>query len=142
MKIEIINNDKIKVNRPGLIQWIHKVCNELKRRNIQPQQLKKNLTVAFIDEKTIKKLNQKFRKKDHATDILSFSPVQENSLGELALCLSVIHRKKPDKFSNEEWLYYLVLHGLLHLLGFEHEKTADSARKMYHLQDTVFKCSW
>ena len=139
MKVTVINVIEQKINKANLIKWVRKVCNELRKRNIQPWQLEKNLTLAFVNEKEIQNLNQKFRKKDSVTDILSFSSVEEGSLGELALCLSVICRTKTSEFSNEEWLYYLVLHGILHLLGFEHESGKTEAQKMYQLQDVVFE---
>ena len=49
-----------------------------------------------------------------------------------------MYENVPDGFSKTEWLYYLILHGLLHLLGFEHENSGPKARKMYQLQDQVF----
>ena len=140
MKINIVNNCSAKIDPETLIEWIKKVCNELKSySNISPQELDKNLTVAFVDETEIKKLNFTFRKKDSITDILSFSPVEEGSLGELVVCLSVVFHKKIDGFSETQWLYYLLIHGILHLLGFEHEKEEDSARLMYQVQNEIFE---
>ena len=111
----------------------------INKTNAQPQELDKNLTLAFVSEQYIQKLNKEFRKKNSVTDILSFAPVEEDSLGEIALCPSFIYRTKPSGFSKREWLFYLILHGMLHLLGFDHENNPDEARKMYHLQDTIFK---
>ncbi len=139
MKVEIINNSKNQVRESQLESYIHAVYGELKTRNIQPEMLEKKLTVAFVDEEEIQKLNRKFRKKDSVTDILSFSPVEEGSLGELVLCLSAASVTQTGEFSETEWLYYLVLHGILHLLGFDHEKGEAEAQKMYHLQGTVFE---
>ena len=140
MKVNIINNSIEKIDKEALIEWIKKVCNELKNNNnILSQELDKNLTVVFVDEKEIKRLNSSFRKKKSVTDILSFSPLEEDSLGELVVCLSVVFNKKIDGFSETQWLYYLLIHGLLHLLGFEHEKEDDSTRLMYQIQGDVFE---
>lgn len=139
MKVEIINNSKDKVNELELERYIHTVYRELKKRSIQPELLEKNLTVAFVSEAEIQRLNKEFGKKNSVTDILSFSPLEKSSLGELAICLSVVYDKKANEFSEREWLYYLVLHGILHLLGFDHERGRAKAQKMYHLQDTVFE---
>ena len=122
MKVEIINNNQMDVNESDLIYYIQKICSELKKQNIKPGLLKKELILAFINEEEMRKLNKKFRKKNFITDVLSFSSMEENSLGELALCLSAICQTRPDILSSREWLYYLVLHGILHLLGFEHER--------------------
>jgi len=138
MKVEIIKNNKINVDESGLACYIQNISSELEKQNIKSGLLKKKLILAFIHEEEMQTLNRKFRKKNSTTDILSFSPVEENSLGELALCLPVIYQTRPDIFSNKEWLYYLILHGILHLLGFEHEKGKAEAQKMYHLQDTTF----
>ena len=129
----------MKVDEPDLMAWVYKVCNELNKKNIQLQKLDKKLTLAFVNEQDIQKLNKTFRKKDTVTDILSFASVEEDSLGEIALCLPFMYRTKPDGFSNKEWLYYLILHGMLHWLGFEHEKKPAEAQKMYRIQDTIFK---
>ena len=137
--MEIINKSEYKVNEFELVHYIHAVYEELKKRSIQPELLEKKITVAFVDEEEIQRLNKTFRKKDSITDILSFSPVEEDSLGELALCLSVVYKTKSGEYSDEEWLYYLILHGILHLLGFEHESGEKEAQKMYCLQDTIFE---
>ena len=101
--------------------------------------IKKTLILAFVNEQEIKQLNHQFRKKNTVTDILSFAPSAEDSLGELALCLPVICKKTPPAFSQQGWLCYLIVHGILHLLGFEHEDDKKQARKMYQLQNTVFE---
>lgn len=140
MKINIINNSTAKIDSEAVVEWIKKVCGELRSNsNISSQPLNKNLTIAFVDEKEIKRLNSTFRKKNSVTDILSFSSLEEDSLGELVICLSVVFHKKIGGFSETQWLYYLLIHGILHLLGFEHEKEEDSARLMYQIQDDVFE---
>ena len=93
----------------------------------------------FVSSLEIRKLNKKFLKKNKATDVLSFSPIDENSLGELVLCVEKIEQQAKDhKISFEEEMAYLLLHGLLHLLGYHHEKGGASARKMYQIQDEIF----
>jgi probable rRNA maturation factor len=139
VKVEIINNSENQVNESELKPYIHAVYEELKKRDIQLELLEKKLTVVFVDEEEVQKLNKKFRKKDSVTDILSFSPLEENSLGELVLCLSVASGTKTNELSDAEWLYYLILHGILHLLGFDHEQGEAEAREMYCLQDAIFE---
>ena len=139
-----MNINSSKINKRALTQWIIKVFNELKQEKqlqevLSRTDIGKKLILAFVDEQTIKNLNQKFRKKNDVTNILSFAPVEEDSFGELVLCLPVIERGKPAWFSNQDWMFYLVLHGILHLLGFEHESGSDSAKKMYALQDKIFE---
>ena len=138
MTVQIINKSGKRINRPSLTLWVSRVRDELREREIQVKLLNKNLVLVFISEKEMRKLNKTFRKKDSVTDILSFSGAGEDDLGELALCLSFIEKKSPEDFSKTHWLYYLILHGILHLLGFDHKVDGPKAQKMYQLQDSVF----
>ena len=92
--------------------------------------------LAFISEKQMKQLNHRFRGKNKATDILSFSSL-EKGLGELALCPTVIKKNACMRSPREETAY-MIVHGVLHLLGFDHEKSRLQARQMYRLQDQIF----
>jgi len=90
--------------------------------------------VALVDEKTIRFLNRKYRKKNKPTDVLAFPDfVQEPKgrflspratfLGEIIICSSII--KKQAKFyqeSEKTALARVLVHGLLHLLGYDHKK--------------------
>ena len=118
------------------MKWVRLVGEELDQADFGLA--KKTLTLAFVSEESIKKLNHQWRKKNTATDILSFAPLEKNSLGELALCLPVIYKATPVDLSYQAWLCYLILHGILHLLGFEHEGSQDRASQMYQLQDEIF----
>ena len=138
MKVEIVNFSKYDINESHLIRWVKSLCTELKKRKECPHNLlDKNLTLAFVGEQEIKELNKTFRNKNSVTDVLSFAPVDKDSMGELALCLPVILQK--EKKNSKEWLYYLILHGMLHLMGFDHEKDQYEAQKMYGIQDSVFQ---
>ena len=87
----------------------------------------KNLSIALVGEGRMREINKKYRKKNRATDVLSFP---NNGLGEIILCLREI--KKNAKKANlpfEKELAQVLIHGILHLLGYEHEKTSASWRK-------------
>lgn len=155
MKVEIFNYSQKKTVSPSFLKlWVKKIVRELKKRKVSLKELKKNLIIAFVAEKEMKKLNAVFRGKNKATDILSFSsdyknskiisaPSQQNILGELALCPSYIKKHSKERcVSVREASAYIVLHGLLHLLGFEHEKSRAEAEKMFQLQDQVFAACW
>jgi probable rRNA maturation factor len=92
----------------------------------------------------MKKLNQQFRGRDYATDVLSFEGQGLSDdggavLGELVLCMPVIKRQaKEHGLSLNEELGYMVLHGILHLLGFDHERTRAEAARMFKVQDEIF----
>ncbi len=91
---------------------------------------KYSLSIAYVSENKSREINKKYRRKDRATNVLSFS-LRKNE-GELLLCKAVI--KKEAKNSNrifEEWLSFLVIHGMLHLKGMEHGSTMERIEKKY-----------
>ena len=140
ISITIVNHSKQRVvSSVFLKQWIRQVFKELKKRNIIKHPHNGRLTVAFVTEPEIKRLNQAFRNQKKATDILSFHSNDSGEFGELALCPPYIHQKwVKSSFPLRECMAYLILHGILHILGFEHEKNKAKAKEMYHLQDSIF----
>jgi probable rRNA maturation factor len=98
------------------------------------------VSLVFVSRTEIRRLNREFRSKDNVTDVLSFAPTDEGSLGELVLCLAVITRQAADHgLSLNEELGYMVLHGILHLLGYDHERSKRGSEQMLGLQDRVFE---
>src|SRR3989344_4023198 len=85
---------------------------------------KYDLSVALVTEKKSREINKKYRKKDKATNILSFA-LHKNA-GELVLCPSVI-KKETKKFGRTyfELMGFLVIHGMLHLKGVKHGKKME-----------------
>jgi rRNA maturation RNase YbeY len=86
-----------------------------------------SLSIAFVEPKTSQEINKKYRKKDYATNVLSFS--LSKTEGEILLCPSVI-KKETEKFDRNfrELLGFLVIHGMLHLIGMEHSSRMKRAR--------------
>jgi len=87
--------------------------------------LKKNLSIAFVGDIVIKKLNKQYRGKDRVTDILSFDG-DDDDLGEIIIDLAQIKRqaKKYSKSFQEELIFILV-HGLLHLIGYDDQNEKE-----------------
>ena len=100
----------------------------------------KKLVIAFVSSSDMQEMNKKFLKKDYVTDVLSFFSSEPDSFGELALCGEKIKSQAEEHgLSLEEETAYLVLHGFLHLLGYQHEQGGESAQKMYQIQDEIFQ---
>jgi probable rRNA maturation factor len=79
-------------------------------------------TVAFVSDKSIRKLNQQFRRIDKATDVLSFPAEEETNLGDIAISLDrAAVQAKDNGLTFENEIAQLILHGLLHLSGYDHE---------------------
>jgi probable rRNA maturation factor len=100
-----------------------------------------DLSVVFVTEVTSKRLNRIFRKKNYPTDVLSFSTAENGvGLGEIVVCPKVLQRQARDQgHSYRKELDYMVIHGFLHLIGYDHEKNKREELKMMTLQDKLFK---
>lgn len=90
-----------------------------------------SLSIACVDEKTSREINKKYRGKNKPTNILSF-PLRAN-LGEIILCKAVIKKeaKNFNKKNPEEFLGFLVIHGMLHLDGMEHGSRMEERELKY-----------
>jgi probable rRNA maturation factor len=107
------------------------------------------LSLSLVAKDKIKALNQKFRDKNKATDVLSFpllSKIDKNSeisgiiaLGDIFICLPVAKEDaKKEGLDLNFKLAFLTIHGFLHLLGYDHEKPKDRT-KMFALQNKLLK---
>lgn len=102
-----------------------------------------SVSVVFVSEEEIRRLNKTYRGKDKVTDVLSFPEYYGKRamsedvadsifLGELILCYDYIVRAAiEDGVPFEQEMAYILSHGILHLLGFRH------GERMFSLQDTV-----
>ncbi len=94
------------------------------------------LSLAFVTSAEIRKLNQKFRGKNTATDILSFSLSPDS--GEIILCMDEVERQAPlFKRTAPNFLKFLFIHGLLHLKGYAHGGTMEKQEKKFRQRFNV-----
>lgn len=95
------------------------------------------LSIILVNDRKIRELNLKYRGKDKTTDVLSF-PLHEEPrglpflpLGDIAINLKAAQRDASEqKISLREHLRWLLAHGILHLLGYDHEKSRHAGKKM------------
>ena len=97
------------------------------------------ISIALVEPEEIRKLNKNYRKKDSVTDVLSFANKndiieikdrKEDFIGEIVLCPKKIRENSKEfnvDFTKE--LYWALIHGVLHLLGYIH-KDSKNAEKM------------
>ncbi len=79
-------------------------------------------TIAFVSDKKIRELNRQFRGIDKATDVLSFPSDGPDDLGDIAVSVdTAAAQAKENGLKFEEEIAQLILHGLLHLSGYDHE---------------------
>lgn len=108
-----------------------------------------NLSINFVSEEKIKQLNKDFRNVDKVTDVLSFPNLNKNVdqtlkefgqekdedgilfLGDIVICKKVAYKQaKEYGHSKKREVCFLVLHGLLHLLGYDHIEKKDEELMM------------
>ena len=81
------------------------------------------MTVAIVSDARVRALNRKFRRKDAPTDVLSFPFEEPGYLGDVVISSGVAARQaRAAGHSLATELRVLALHGLLHLLGYDHER--------------------
>ena len=88
-------------------------------------------TIAFVSDKTIRQLNREFRGVDKATDVLSFPADDESNLGDVAISVdTAAEQAKENGLTFDEEVAQLILHGLLHLSGYDHETDNGEMNKL------------
>ena len=101
------------------------------------------LSLALVGNREIRQLNAAYRKKDEPTDVLSFPAGDHLAGGAKILGDVVISVEQADKQaarakrSREEELEILLIHGILHLLGYDHERSAKEARIMREMEKNL-----
>jgi probable rRNA maturation factor len=101
------------VRAPGLSRWLQSVA---------PARARGEVTVAVVPDPRVRALNRQYRRKDAATDVLSFPGEEPGNLGDVVIAAGVAARQaRQAGHSLAVELKVLALHGLLHLLGYDHE---------------------
>jgi probable rRNA maturation factor len=98
----------------------------------------RSLTVALADDKRVRALNKRDRKKDKPTNVLSYSSGEKIFLGDVVLARQTVWREaREQKKTPADHLIHLVVHGTLHLLGHDHEISEADARRMEALERRI-----
>lgn len=89
------------------------------------------VSLLLTGDEGIRELNKKFRRKDKPTDVLSFPMNDDYLLGDIVVSLERARAQAKDfGVTYEEEVSRLLVHGLLHLLGYDHVKGGTQAKKM------------
>ena len=87
------------------------------------------MAVVLADDKFIRQLNRDYRGKDKPTNVLAFPSDEESQLGDVVLALETIEREaREQKKTVKNHTKHLLVHGTLHLLGYDHERKKDAAQ--------------
>ena len=103
------------------------------------------LGIIFVDEKEIKSINKTYRNIDRVTDVISFALEDNNEqiigeriLGDIYVCIPKMKEQAIEYgHSEKRELSFLVCHGMLHLLGYDHVNNKEEEKVMFDLQDEI-----
>lgn len=144
MDIQIQNHQAIyEVDSAKFKKHIQKIMRELGHDEVE-------LSILIVDDAKIRKLNRQYRNIDAATDVLSFpqnageeAEFISHMLGDVVISVEMAQRQAAEhQFSVEQELVLLLIHGTLHLLGYDHERSSKEGEIMrqrtWKLFDLIF----
>ena len=151
LKIYYANEQKI-VNIPLSLR---NLINRVVKATLENENFKKDaeVSVSFVDNETIHKLNLEYRGKDKPTDVLSFPMTDGDeeeddidlSTGAVMLGDIIISAEKAMEQANEyghgieREICFLAVHSTLHLLGYDHETSEDDEKYMNQTQESILQ---
>lgn len=101
------------------------------------------LSLALVGNAEMRKLNAKYRMKDYPTDVLSFPcgkelPIQTPLLGDVIISVEkAASQARERRRTLDEEMATLLIHGIVHLLGYDHERSANDARLMRRVEKKI-----
>ena len=96
-----------------------------------PARARGHLTIALVTDAAMRRMNAQYRRADYATDVLSFPSETPGVLGDIAIARGVAARQAKEQGHSESTeTRTLALHGLLHLLGYDHEHDRGEMRRV------------
>lgn len=131
-----------------------KILNKLTNKTFKLLKVNNHYIIElnFVNNSTIKKINKQYRHIDKPTDVLSFAFLEtqkdevkikspkDEYLGIIVISIDKIKSQaKEFKHSFQYELCYLYVHGLLHLLGYDHVHNAKEKKTMFDLEDKILK---
>lgn len=143
MSVEVHNETESNITCEIFGQLTEHVLNSL---HVHPDT---EVSIIFVDKDSMQKLNEQWMGEDDTTDVLSF-PMDElrpgrpdaqtpaGLLGDIVICPEVAQLQAiAAEHSSETEMFILLIHGLLHLLGFDHATPIEEA-EMFQLQSELF----
>ena len=131
MKLQIENSQsKIKIDKRMIRSTVLKILKTLNCAD-------KEISLSFVDDEKIKQLNKQYLGKDKATNVLSFSllegeygNINPQILGDIIISVETAQRDALyGKLTINQEIDFLIIHGILHLLGYNHENTTEKETK-------------
>lgn len=120
-------------------RFIKPIIEETKQV-LNDERLEKPFTIILIDEEAMHQMNYQFRHLDRPTDILTFpDDMDEDYLGDIFINVkAIVDQAKQYQHSLKREFCFLVTHGILHLLGYDHH-TQQEEKEMFGYQEEILK---
>ncbi|MGA2782117.1 MAG: rRNA maturation RNase YbeY [Smithella sp.] len=141
MKLQIRNNqNKIKIDKRNIRCIVLKILKILDCAD-------KEISLSFVDDENIKQLNKQYLERDKATNVISFSlregeysNINPQILGDIIISVETAQRDAiKGNLTVTQELEFLIIHGILHLLGYNHENTTKKeTNKMRQKEKDLF----
>jgi len=119
----------VEINNLTTVSIDEEFLKKVAEKVLEGEKAKGELSIALVGQGRIRELNKKYRGKNRVTDVLAFP---SNGLGEIVICLREV-KKNAKRFGSsfEKELATCLIHGILHLLGYDHEKMEE--KQKYYL---------
>lgn len=160
MELLIQNRSRLKIDPKKIKRWISLI---LKKPDYQDREI----SILFVNDEEIRVLNKNYRGKDRATDVLSFSQLEAGKgmgrgkgeknkreyplpsplpipvLGDVVISLETAKRQAKERgHSFEKEVFILLAHGILHLLGYDHEGNRKMAQEMRRMEKEIIESEY
>jgi rRNA maturation RNase YbeY len=130
----------VTVHRPRLLRLLQVVLAEVGEPTAE-------LGLSFIGDRRMRHLNCRFRHKDRTTDVLAFamreayaSPLTGGMLGDVVISIpTAVRQAREGQRSIDQEIVALLIHGILHLCGYDHERSKAEARRMQRRERMVLR---
>jgi probable rRNA maturation factor len=123
MNVEVQSRASGSPPAPRVRRFVGRIRRALAQSKIQNPKSKIELSVLFCGDSRMRALNRRFRGKDKSTDVLSFPTAEGKLLGDIVVSVPYAARRaRGSRSRTSREIERLLLHGYLHLLGYDHEK--------------------
>ena len=150
MRLRITNNQnrmELTKNHQKLLKLVAREALKTEKSRPLPPKRRLEASLLFTTDAEIKAMNEEFRNKAVATDVLSFplfeadEPIcADSSLGDIVISTDTLLRQAEEYgHSAEREMAFLFLHGLLHLLGYDHELSELDEAVMFEKQERILQ---
>ena len=130
MEINVFNNYQKDINF-DFEKIIEDLANYFK--------IEKTASVILVDNEEITKINKEYRDKDYPTDVISFEEEDDDYIGEIFISIDKVYEQaKTYEHSEKREFAFLLVHGLLHLQGYDHMNEEDE-KIMFSKQDEILE---